>query len=304
MKDNMAKVLVVDDQEDNLELVKQVLGYAEHEIITAVCGEDAVLRAVQDEPDVIVLDVEMPKMDGFEVCRILKGKEETRFIPIIFLTAHRTSVKSVVEGLSLGAYDYVLKPFQDGELIARVGVMLKIRESEKYVENISHTDFLTGLYNRRYLFRKFSEEIALARRKQLSLSCLLLDLDYFKNINDTHGHECGDYVLEKTARLLEAQLRAYDTIARYGGEEFIVILPMTSEEEALSVAEKIRRAIENNQFKFKHFDEAIPVTTSIGVFGCDKHHLLDDVDQFIRNADQALYAAKNGGRNQVKVYNK
>ncbi|MCP4413818.1 MAG: diguanylate cyclase [Gammaproteobacteria bacterium] len=298
----MAKILVVDDQVDNLELVEQILGFAGHKIITAVCGEDAILRAVQDEPDVIILDVDMPEMDGYEVCRILKDKEETESIPILFLTAYHTSELNVVKGLTLGAYDFVPKSFKDFELLARVGVMVRIRENEKRIEKMSLTDSLTGLYNRRYLYSKFRDEIARAQRKQLSLSCLLLDIDHFKNINDIHGHKCGDYVLEEVARLLEAQLRMYDTITRYGGEEFMVILPMTSEEEALGVAEKIRQAIENNQFK--QHDETIQVTTSIGVFSCDKRYLLDDVDEYIRNADQAMYTAKNGGRNQVKVYNK
>ncbi len=298
----MAKILVVDDQPDNLELLQKVLENAEYKVIKAVCGEEAISHAVQDKPDVIVLDVQLPEMDGFEVCRILKDKDETRNIPIIFLTAYLTGEQNIAKGLELGAYDYISKPFNDCELLARVGVMMKIRESEKRIENISLTDFLTGLYNRRYLYRKFSEEISLARRKHLPLSCLMFDIDHFKNINDTHGHDTGDYVLIKIARVLEAQLRAYDTIVRYGGEEFIVILPMTSEDEAQGIAEKVRQAIENNQFKQR--DETIPVTISIGLFNCDKYHLLDDVDEYIRNADQALYAAKNGGRNQVKAYKK
>ncbi len=157
MKDTMAKILVVDDQEDNLELVKQVLGFAGHKIITAMRGEDAILRAVQDKPDVIVLDVDMPEMNGFEVCRILKDKEETESIPIVFITAYHTSELSVVKGLVLGGHDFVIKPFKDFELVARVGVMVKIREKEKRIEKMSLTDSLTGLYNRRYLYSKFSE---------------------------------------------------------------------------------------------------------------------------------------------------
>lgn len=177
----MPKILAVDDKEDNLELLKQILEDGSYQVVTAMNAHDAIACAEKELPDVILLDIQLPEMDGFEVCRILKSKEPTKDIPIIFLTAFHAGEEHVVKGLQMGAYDYITKPFNDSELLARVGVMVRIRDSEKRIEEMSLTDFLTGLYNRRYLYKKFEEEILRAQRNKLPLSCMMLDIDFFKN---------------------------------------------------------------------------------------------------------------------------
>jgi diguanylate cyclase (GGDEF)-like protein len=295
----MAKILAVDDQPDNLELLCQILEESEHTIVMAQNGNEALAKAREECPDVILLDIQMPQMDGFQVCTLLKKDEKTRDIPIIFLTA-QTGEHSVVKGLDLGAYDYITKPFNERELVSRVSVMLRIRAAEKKMENMALTDVLTGLYNRRFLYQRFDEEISRAKRNNNALSCLMLDIDFFKAVNDTHGHLYGDYVLKEVARLLKENLRGYDALVRFGGEEFVVLLPGAECSDAESVAKKIREKIEMHTFKEGEISEKI--TVSIGVFGCSASAIKEDAEEYIKHADAALYAAKESGRNKVVVH--
>lgn len=295
------KVLVVDDQEDNIELLCQTLEDHDMEPIATTDGRRAFAMALDARPDVIVLDVQMPDMDGYEVCAQLKKHEETKNIPVIFLTAIYSSEKNIIKGLELGAYDYITKPFREGELIARIMVMAKIKHTEDIVRQESHTDPLTGLYNRRFLEKRFSEELSRTRRTGLPLSCIMLDIDHFKSINDTHGHDFGDVVLQETALNLKQNLREYDTIARYGGEEFVVILPSTNYDDATRVAEKIRGVIAAHNYATNGI--TLAVTISLGVYcGSTREELAETSPEFIRRADEALYKAKGSGRNRVVAY--
>ncbi|MFC1809075.1 diguanylate cyclase [Candidatus Omnitrophota bacterium] len=294
------KILVVDDQEDNIDLLSQMLEENGIEAITTQNGSEAVRLAREELPDVILLDIQMPDVDGFEICRRLKEDEVTQHIPVIFLTATYSSEKNIVKGLELGAYDYVTKPFREGELLARINVMVKIKKTEDNVREESYTDALTGLYNRRFLSKRFGEEISRSLRSGLPLACLMLDIDHFKSLNDMHGHEFGDIVLKQVAQVLRESLRAYDTVARYGGEEFVVILPSTARHDAECVAEKIRHTIEKVDFEFD--SKPITVTISIGVFCAEGEELKQSIDEFIRKADEALYKAKGMGRNKIVSY--
>lgn len=298
-EDQMAKILAVDDQPDNLELLCQILEDGGHTIILAHNGNEALVVARDELPDVILLDIQMPQMDGFQVCRALKEDETTKEIPIIFLTA-QTGEQNIVKGLDLGAYDYITKPFNERELISRVSVMLRIRTAEKKMEKMALTDALTGLYNRRFLYQRFEEEISRAKRNQHALSCLMLDIDYFKAVNDRHGHVFGDYVLKEVARILKENLRGYDALVRFGGEEFVVLLPGAELSNAEIVAQKIREKIEAHDFQDGEISEKI--TISVGVFGCAPTAISDKAEKYIKHADEALYAAKEGGRNKVVVY--
>ena len=295
----MAKILAVDDQQDNLDLLVQALEDGGYEVATASDGKEAIIKASSESPDVILLDIQMPEMDGYEVCRRLKNDEETKNIPVIFLTAN-TGEQSVVKGLDLGAYDYVTKPFNEAELLARINVMVRIRSAEKKVEEIALTDNLTGLYNRRFLDKRFEEEISRAKRNVTPLSCFLLDIDFFKKINDTYGHDFGDFVLKEIADVLKNNLRGYDGIVRFGGEEFIVILPGVDADGAKKAAEKIRGKIESHDFTRN--DTTHKVTISIGVFSCPSTDMNESIDHYIKSADEALYKAKESGRNRVVVY--
>jgi len=295
----MAKILAVDDQPDNLELLCQILEENDHEVVLANSGQEAIEKANEERPDVILLDIQMPGMDGFQACEVLKSDEKTNEIPIIFLTA-QTGEKNVVKGLDLGAYDYITKPFNERELVSRVAVMLRIRAAEQKIQEMALTDTLTGLYNRRFLYQRFEEEINRAKRSALSLSCLMLDIDFFKKINDTYGHDFGDYVLKELAELLKDNLRGYDAIVRFGGEEFFVLLPGTDLGNAETVAQKLRAKIEEHTFEKD--GTQTEVTISVGVYGAPETAILDDAEQYVKNADVALYAAKNSGRNRVMVY--
>jgi two-component system, cell cycle response regulator len=298
----MTKVLAVDDKKDNLDLLSQILEDGNYQVLTAINGKDAIALAEREIPDVILLDVQLPEMDGFEVCRILKQKDATKDIPVIFLTAYRSGDEQVVKGLDVGAYDYITKPYSDNELLARVGVMVRIRDTEKKIEEMSLTDFLTNLYNRRYLYKKFEEEISRAQRGATPLSCMMLDIDFFKKVNDTYGHDFGDFVLIEMANILRNNLRVYDIITRIGGEEFMVVLPSTDLVNAKIAAKKIREKVE--EYDFKKDEKAVKLTVSIGVFGCPGNQIVTDVDKYIKYADQALYNAKFTGRNRVVAFGK
>ncbi len=295
----MAKILIVDDQRDNLELLFQILEDSDYNVVEADNGYDAIRKAEEEMPDVILLDIQMPEMDGFEVCSRLKKNDSTREIPIIFLTA-QTGEESVVKGLQMGAYDYVTKPFKESELLARISVMLRISQAEKNLKEIAVTDPLTGINNRRFLFQRFNEEISRAKRKNIALSCMMIDIDYFKKINDTYGHDFGDFVLVETAQSLKENIRVYDTLARYGGEEFLIILPGEDEKSAGVVAEKIRAYIDGREFVKN--DLKVHVAVSIGVFGVNAENLKNFPEEYIKCADIALYAAKSRGRNKVVLY--
>ncbi len=296
----MAKILAVDDQEDNLDLLTQILEDNNFGVFTATNGKEAIEKAENELPDVILLDVQMPVMNGYDVCAHLKKNERTKDIPIIFLTAS-TGEENVVKGLTLGADDYITKPFNEKELLARLGVMIRIREAEKKIETMALTDSLTGLYNRRFLYQRFEEEISRAKRNSLALSCIMLDIDFFKKINDTHGHDFGDFVLKEVTNILRTNLRGYDAIVRFGGEEFVVILAGTKPEDALMVAKKLREKME--AYSFTRGNISVKLTVSIGVFGCSSNKILEDVEKFIKCVDEAMYTAKRAGRNRVVMYN-
>ena len=285
----MRKILVVDDQPDNVDLLEQALEDAGFDVVTAENGKKAIEEAEKESPEVILLDVMMPEMDGYQACKKLKENPKTRSIPIIFLTAN-AGERHVIKGLGLGAHDYVTKPFNEGELVARIKVMLRIRDEEKETEQLAVTDPLTGLYNRRFLLERFGEEIARTKRSGNALSCLILDIDYFKKINDAYGHDFGDIVLKGFAEELKSNLRGYDAVVRYGGEEFFVLLPGATIENAQNVAEKIRKTIEKRIFK--NDETEINVTVSIGVFGSKGGEALTTSDEYISCADKALYQAK------------
>ena len=293
------KILVVDDVQDNVDLMAEMLEDAGYDVVEAISGKQALDQAATEHPDVIILDVQMPGMNGFEVCKILKSTEGLKDIPVIFLTAAMLSEQNIVEGLDLGAHDYVTKPFREKELLARISRMVQIKKSEDSMREETYTDPLTGLYNRRYMEKRFGEELALAKRKEYDIACVMIDIDHFKSINDIHGHAAGDYVLKGVADLGKENLREYDTLSRYGGEEFVLLLSQTDYDGAVVVAEKLRKAIESKAFHFEGKD--IAVTASFGVYSSDVDEL-STAEEFTCKADEALYKAKGSGRNKVVTY--
>jgi two-component system, cell cycle response regulator len=253
--------------------------------------------------DMILCDLMMPNMGGFEFLRIVKGTKELRDIPVIILSS-RGEGKLKVKGLEQGASDYVTKPFEAGELIARIMVHLNIkalqdemRKTNDLLKELSITDHLTHLYNRRYMMDALEMEFQRVQRKKGELCLVLMDVDHFKLVNDTFGHQRGDVVLAAVAEAVQVELRRYDIAARYGGEEFAMVLPETSLQDGLSVAERVRKSVLGITFPSPM--ENLAVTISQGIASMPSPHI-DSVDEMIKAADEALYRAKEHGRNRVE----
>jgi two-component system cell cycle response regulator len=300
-------ILVADDEPVNLALIKRRLEWEHYRVETAEDGGQAVEAARRTLPDLIILDVMMPVLDGLEACRLLKEDPATRDIPVIFLSA-LDDTDTKVRGLSLGANDYVSKPFRVEELLARVSVAIRLklerdrlrqraeelRRSAEAASERSMTDALTGLLNRYGLHRALQRELSEARRYSRPLSCLLIDIDFFKAVNDTYGHAAGDAALQQAARVITESVRGSDVVCRYGGEEFLVLAPETGLEGARALADKIRLSFTSGLFG--DAGRVFPLTLSAGVAQLGEQESGNDM---IARADEALYHAKQTGRDRV-----
>ncbi len=301
-------ILVADDEPLNLSLIKRRLEWENFQVVTALNGSEAVERAQAFLPDLIILDVMMPVLDGLQACRMLKEIPATREIPVIFLSA-LDSMDTKINGFSLGANDYISKPFRIEELIARVRVAIRLkrerdglrRHAEESLQRaevareMSMADALTGLRNRFGLQRALQREFSEARRYTRPLSCLMIDIDHFKEINDTYGHAAGDAALMQAARILTEAVRGSDVICRYGGDEFIMLLSETPLDGAFALGEKVRLAASSRLFG--NGERVFPLTFSIGAA-----ELLPDESghDMLARADGALYDAKEGGRDRTE----
>ena len=287
-------ILIVDDTIANLDILVELLD--KYDVIDTTNGEDALEVVKNEKVDLILLDIMMPNMDGYEVCNILKANPQTKDIPIIFITA-KSDEESIEKAYDFGGSDYVTKPFQSKELLSRVKKELKIQTMMEELKVLASTDSMTKLYNRRY-FTKVSQDIVnLAKRENQDLSLIMLDIDRFKNINDSYGHKIGDDVIISLGEILKTYQRKSDIICRYGGEEFVLLLPNTSLEGAIVVAENIRKEVQNHKVKLLENQE-ISFTVSLGVAAIS--FIKEDSIEFaLKEADDALYKAKENGRNQV-----
>jgi diguanylate cyclase (GGDEF)-like protein len=308
-RDTQARFLKDDDHEDNFELFRARLAARGYAIDTAMDGEQALASVESSPPDLILLDVMMPRIDGFEVVRRLKSNTSLPFIPIILQTA-LDSTEHKVEGLDAGADDYITKPINFAELEARVKSMLRIKRLQDALEErerelsevnarllkMAQTDSLTGLDNRRYIEERLEEAFGHSRRLKEPLAVVLCDLDRFKSVNDTHGHQVGDAVLKQLAQILRREAREIDRVGRYGGEEFMLLLPGTVLDAGVTFAERVRRAVEAHTFTFD--GGTLCRTMSCGVAAWP-HPRLGTCDQLVKAADDALYVAKELGRNRV-----
>jgi two-component system, cell cycle response regulator len=290
------RILVADDDAGSCELLRHVLELAGYEVTTVESGTAALESVARVKPDLLVLDVSMPGASGYDVCLQLHAAG-TGAPPVIFLSAHCTTSDRVT-GLDLGAVDYVVKPFDPAELTARIRAALRQKAARDALAAAAATDWLTGLLSRRELDARTTELILLARRHGRALSCLMIDIDNFKEINDRHGHSAGDEVLRHVASRLRAASRATDIAGRYGGEEFVLLLPETGTEEAVMVAEKVRAAIGRAPMEFSR-TTPLPVRVSIGVV--TRSAAMMEVEELYSAADDALYQAKQSGRDRVVV---
>lgn len=298
-------ILIIDDSEKVREQIVQTLESVSlfDRTFQARDGIEGFKMLIErPEIDLVLCDLEMPRMDGFKFIAMARSREELRNIPIIMLTA-REARDLKIKGLEQGASDYVIKPFDPGELIARVRVQLKIKllqddlkRSNELLKELSNTDPLTQLFNRRYMMEVLEKEIHRTARKGSPISLILMDIDHFKKVNDAYGHQQGDTVLVNVAGLIRQHLRSYDVAARYGGEEFVVILPETPLDESMVVAERIRQGIQQLAFAKKLQQLKISISMGVAVYPAPG---VDTIDDIIRVADEALYRAKSEGRNRV-----
>jgi diguanylate cyclase (GGDEF)-like protein len=294
----MSRILVVDDVPANVEILSFHLGDEGYDVVEAQSGEQALtlLNSEDSDIDLVLLDVMMPIMSGLDVLAKVKQNPATQHIPVILVTANAED-KNVAEGLDMGAFDYIIKPYSLLVLLARVRAALREKERQDLLEKWATTDPLTELFNRRHFFELAERELERARRLNSDLSFILLDIDFFKQVNDQYGHLIGDNVLIELATELKKQLRKVDFCCRYGGEEFVLCLPDTPQQGTFDVAERIRQQIENLTF-ISQGGEHFSVSVSLGIATREKE---EDVETILKRADDALYQAKQGGRNQTQV---
>jgi len=301
----MATILVIDDSKLIAHVAKNILSKQGHEVLLAEDGETGLDIAKDNEPDLILLDLILPGIDGYGVCQRIKNDSNIADIPVIMLTS-KAEHADKVRGLELGASDYVTKPFDEGELLARVNTHLRIKELHESLQEknrqlleMANRDGLTGLYNHRYFQETLFKDFQRAVRYKESLSCIMFDVDHFKKFNDTYGHQTGDVVLKTLGGLVKELMRDSDLAARYGGEEFTLILYHTTKNDAVMIAERLRKTVE--QHKFKSENLILNVTISIGVASY-YHPDIQDAKTLIECADKALYKAKEEGRNKVVAF--
>jgi diguanylate cyclase (GGDEF)-like protein len=310
-------ILIVDDLPQNILALEAVIADMGFDIITAPSGNDALRLSLKHDFALILLDVQMPGMNGFEVARLIRSNPKTTHFPIIFVTAGMKDLLDQIEGYETGAVDYLMKPFEPVILRSKVRVFQELYKQRKLIEKfyfnleqiveertvelkaanetisrLAATDELTKLSNRRAFNANLASSLSAARRHDYPLSMIMIDLDHFKTVNDTFGHSEGDNILKMFADVLRDIIRTEDVAARWGGEEFIVILPHTSRDAAASLAERIRVTFA------RYSDSAAPLALSAS-FGVVQLQNEEDADAFIRRADDALFSAKHGGRNQV-----
>jgi len=315
--DRKVPILIVDDLPQNILALEAVIADMDFEIITARSGNDALRLSLKHDLALIILDVQMPGMNGFEVARLIRANPKTDHFPIIFVTAGMKDLLTQIEGYESGAVDYLMKPFEPVILRSKVKVFRELYQQRKIIEEfyanleqiveertaelkeanetisrLAATDELTRLSNRRSFNDGLTAALSAARRHGYPLSLIMLDLDHFKTVNDTYGHSEGDLVLKAFADLLREIIRTEDRAARWGGEEFIVILPHTACEAAAAMAERIQIACRQDAATLHG------LTASFGVVQLQES---DDTDTLIRRVDDALYRAKHEGRDRVMV---
>ncbi|MBN2782124.1 MAG: diguanylate cyclase [Campylobacterales bacterium] len=289
-------ILVVDDEKSNIDIIinlfNKINGGELYNIIPVLSGEKALKAVEKKQIDLILLDIMMPDMDGYEVCKILKSKESTKNIPVLFITSS-TDDDSIIEAYSIGAADYVTKPFKAVELLSRVKINLQLQQNFKQLEYYAYYDTMTNVYNRRKFFKLATKKFD---TKKENLYGVMIDIDKFKNINDTYGHAVGDKVIKSVATHIKDSLDDEMILGRIGGEEFAIILNADSDEMIYNFIESIRKKIEHIEI-FINQTDVVRCTISDGI--AKYHDGMPTVDHLLQSADEALYEAKESGRNRT-----
>ena len=303
------KILLAEDIEVTRKLVKKILENKGYEVVEAGDGQEAweIFQKEKEKINIALVDWMMPRLNGLQLCKKIKATKSQGYTYIIFLTG-KVDIDDVVEGLESGADDYVTKPFNKRELISRIDVgkrfiqlHQKLREANHKLHILSITDGLTRILNRRALLERLEEELYRASREDAFFCLIMLDIDYFKRVNDEYGHQAGDKILIEVVNRVKSKLRPYDIIGRYGGEEFLVGIFGADKEMGSNKAEDFRKCIDEKEFKYS--DKKLKITISLGMacqkIGDTRNKIPQLLDDLTKKADDALYRAKETGRNKV-----
>jgi diguanylate cyclase (GGDEF)-like protein len=294
-EEELPRILLVDDAPENLQLLRHLLR-RDSTIEFVDSGDEAIAVASRQRPDLVLVDANARLIDGYDICRRLKADLATQDIPVIFVTERETETDEA-KGLGVGALDYIARPLSSPVLYTRIVNHLGVARANADLKRLATTDSLTGVSNRRHFLELAGKEIARMRRYQTPCSCLMLDIDHFKQVNDSFGHDVGDQAIIATARAAQQTLRTEDLFGRIGGEEFAGMLPMTALDQAATVAERLRLAIAAIRIPTKQSE--LRFTASIGLTAIPLDE--DSFDVALKRADEGLYAAKHNGRNRVVV---
>ncbi|MBL8572952.1 MAG: PleD family two-component system response regulator [Hyphomicrobiaceae bacterium] len=296
------KVLVVDDRRSSYERIASTLS-AEHAVELEIDPQEALFRAAENGYELVIVSLGLQNFDGLRLCSQLRSLERTRMLPILLVTEPEDNAK-LLRALDIGVNDYIVRPIDKNEMLARARTQIRrkrytdhLRDSLQQTMEMAVTDALTGLNNRRYLESHLSTLVDQAAARGKALSLLIIDIDFFKSINDTYGHDAGDDVLREFAKRIRRNVRGIDLACRYGGEEFVVVMPETDMALAYMVAERLRQRVASEPFMVAGGSKAIDVTISIGIGALEKAD--DTPETIIKRADQAVYLAKRTGRNRV-----
>jgi two-component system cell cycle response regulator len=298
----VGRILVIEDRLETVAWFTAALT-PQHEVTSVDTFEEALVRVRGGDPDLVVVSLGMRGFDGLRLCSQLRSLPEGRNVPILVVVSDGDRRK-LTQALEMGVNDYLTRPVDKNELVARVRTQLR---KKRYADRLRHnvqlslemaiTDQLTGLHNRRYMSRHLDNLVSSAKKNEKPIAFVIMDIDYFKSVNDSYGHDIGDEVLKEFASRIAANVRGIDLACRYGGEEFVVVMPDTDIAFAYSVSERLRHSIETTPFRISRAPNALNMTISIGIAGLEGTG--DSADALLHRADQALYSAKKTGRNKV-----
>ncbi len=284
-------ILIVDDTDTNIDILLELLG-EKYDVLVAVDGKTALDVASKEKIDLILLDIMMPEMDGYEVCQRLKSSEETQNIPVLFITA-KTDEDSIEKAYDVGGSDYITKPFKPRELLVRIKTQLKLKELINHLDFIATHDEMTGIYNRRQFFNLATQRF---KESKKNLYAVMIDIDKFKEVNDNYGHSIGDKVIKIIAKIIAENIPEGAIFGRIGGEEFALICNVDSKAIIMQNIELIREKIEEDETKADN-GTVVKFTISEGISKAKTK--IKTLDDLLKEADIALYEAKGSGRNQV-----